>query len=49
MRQPSAMKNETAAKQPIAAAKVEDQKAVFDGFQAVAASCKNCHQSYKPD
>ena len=44
-----AMKNETAAKQLIAAAKAEDQKAVVDGFKAVAASCKSCHQSYKLD
>ena len=34
----AAMKNETAAKQLIAAAKAEDQKAVVDGFKAVAAS-----------
>ena len=40
------MKNETAAKQLIAAAKAEDQKAVVDGFKAVASSCKSCHQSY---
>ena len=45
----AAMKNETAAKQLIAAAKAEDQKAVVDGFKAVAASCKSCHQSYKLD
>ena len=45
----AAMKNETAAKQLIAAAKAEDLKAVVDGFKAVAASCKNCHQSYKLD
>ena len=45
----AAMKNETAAKQLIVAAKAEDQKAVVDGFKAVAASCKNCHQSYKLD
>ena len=43
----AAIKNETAAKQLIAAAKVEDQKSVLDGFKAVAASCKSCHQSYK--
>ena len=45
----AAMKNETAAKQLIVAAKAEDQKAVVDGFKAVAASCKSCHQSYKLD
>ena len=45
----AAIKNETTAKQLIAAAKAEDQKAVVDGFKAVAASCKNCHQSYKLD
>ena len=45
----AAIKNETAAKQLIAAAKAEDQKAVVDGFKAVAASCKSCHQSYKLD
>ena len=45
----AAMKNEIAAKQLIAAAKAEDQKAVVDGFKAVAASSKSCHQSYKPD
>ena len=45
----AAMKNETAAKQLIAAAKAEDQKAVVDGFKAVASSCKSCHQSYKLD
>ena len=45
----AAMKNETTAKQLIAAAKAEDQKAVVDGFKAVAASCKSCHQSYKLD
>ena len=45
----AAMKNETAAKQLIAAAKSEDQKAVIDGFKAVAASCKSCHKSYKLD
>ena len=45
----AAMKNETTAKQLIAAAKAEDQKAVMDGFKAVAASCKSCHQSYKLD
>ena len=43
----AAMKNETAAKQLIAAAEAGDQKAVVDGFKAVAASCKSCHQSYK--
>ena len=43
------IKNETAAQQLIAAAKAEDQKAVVDGFKAVAASCKSCHQSYKLD
>ena len=43
----AAMKNETAAKQLIAAAKAEDQEAVWGGFKAVAASCKSCHQSYK--
>ena len=40
----AAMKNETAAKQLIAAAQAEDQQAVIDGFKAVAASYKNCHQ-----
>ena len=45
----AAIKNETTAKQLIAAAKAEDQKAVVDGFKAVAASCKSCHQSYKLD
>ena len=45
----AAMKNETAAKQLIAAAKAEDQKAVVGGFRALAASCKSCHQSYKLD
>ena len=45
----AAMKNEAAAKQLIAAAKAEDQRAVVDGFKAVAASCKSCHQSYKLD
>ena len=45
----AAIENETAAKQLIAAAKAEDQKSVMDGFKAVAASCKNCHQSYKLD
>ena len=43
------MRNEAAATQLIAAAKAEDQKAVLDGFKAVAASCKSCHQSYKLD
>ena len=45
----AAMKNDAAAKHLIAAAKAEDQKAVVDGFKAVAASCKSCHQSYKLD
>ena len=45
----AAMKNETAATQLISAAKAGDQKAVVDGFKAVAASCKSCHQSYKLD
>ena len=45
----AAMKNETAAKQLIDAAKAEDQEAVVDGFKAVATSCKSCHQSYKLD
>ena len=45
----AAMKNETAAKQLIAAANAEDQKAVVNGFKAVAASCKSCHQLYKLD
>ena len=45
----AAMKNETTAKQLIAAAKAEDQKAVVDGFKAVAASRKSCHQSCKLD
>ena len=45
----AAMKNEKAAKQLIAGAKVEDQEAVLGGFKAVAASCKSCHQSYKLD
>ena len=45
----AALKNETAAKQLIAAAKAEDQKAVVGGFKAVAVSCKSCHQSYKLD
>ena len=44
-----AMKNEAAAKQLIAATKSEDQRAVVDGFKAVAASCKSCHRSYKMD
>ena len=43
----AAIKNEAAAKQLIDAAKSEDQKAVINGFKAVAASCKSCHQSYK--
>ena len=43
----AAMKNETTAKQLIAAAKAEDQTAVVDGFKAVAASSKSFHQSYK--
>ena len=45
----AAMKNETAAKLLIAAAKAEDQEAVWGGFKAVAASCKSCHQSYRLD
>ena len=45
----AAIENETAAKQLIAAAKAEDQKSAMDGFKAVAASCKSCHQSYKLD
>ena len=45
----AAMKNETAAKQLIDAAKAEDQEAVVDSFRAVATSCKSCHQSYKLD
>tara|TARA_Y100000022_G_C13101867_1_gene307161 strand:+ start:230 stop:670 length:441 start_codon:yes stop_codon:yes gene_type:complete len=45
----AAMKNEAAAKQLIAAAKAENQEAVWSGFKAVAASCKSCHQSYKLD
>ena len=45
----AAMKNEMAAKQLITAAKAEEQKAIVDGFKAVAASCKSCHQSYKLD
>ena len=45
----AAMKNETAAKQLIDAAKAENQEAVVDGFKAVATSCKSCHQSYKLD
>ena len=45
--QNAAKKNETSAKQLIAAAKAEDQEAVWGGFKAVAASCKSCHQSYK--
>jgi cytochrome c556 len=44
-----AMKNETASKKLMVAAQAEDQKAVVDGFKAVAASCKSCHQSYKLD
>ena len=45
----AAMKNEIAAKQLIAAAKAEDQTAIVDGFKAVAASRKSCHQSCKLD
>lgn len=45
----AAIKNETAAKRLIAAAQSADQKAVIDGFKAVAGSCKSCHQSYKRD
>ena len=45
----AAMQNETAARQLIGAAQSEDQKAVVNGFRAVAASCKSCHQSYKLD
>ena len=45
----AAIKNETASKKLIVAAQAEDQQAVIDGFKAVAASCKNCHQSYKLD
>ena len=45
----AAMKNETASKKLMVAAQAEDQQAVIDGFKAVAASCKNCHQSYKLD
>ena len=45
----AAMKNQIAAKQLIAAAKTEDQKAVVGGFKAVAASRKSCHQLYKLD
>ena len=45
----AAMKNETAARQLIAAAEAEDREAVLGGFKAVAASCKSCHQSYKLD
>ena len=43
------MKNETASKKLMVAAQAEDQQAVIDGFKTVAASCKNCHQSYKLD
>ena len=43
----AAMKNGAAAKQLIVAADAGDQKAVVDGFKAMAASCKSCHQSYK--
>ena len=43
----AAMKNEAAAKQLIVAADAGDRKAVVDGFRAMAASCKSCHQSYK--
>ena len=45
----AAMKNETAARQLIAAAEAEDREAVLGGFKAVAASCKSCHRSYKLD
>jgi cytochrome c556 len=45
----AAMKNETASKKLMVAAQAEDQQAVIDGCKAVAASCKNCHQSYKLD
>lgn len=45
----AAIKNETAAKQLIVAAKAEDKKAIVNGFKAVATSCKSCHQSYKLD
>ena len=43
----AAMKNETTARQLVAAAKAEDQTAVVDGSKAVAASSKSFHQSYK--
>ena len=45
----AAMKNATASKKLMVAAQAEDQQAVIDEFKAVAASCKNCHQSYKLD
>ena len=45
----AALKNETASKKLMVAAQAKDQQAVIDGFKAVAASCKNCHQSYKLD
>ena len=45
----AAMKNETATKKLISAAKAEDQTAVVEAFKAVASSCKSCHQSYKLD
>ena len=45
----AAIKNETAATRLISAAQLADQKAVIDGFKAVAGSCKSCHQSYKRD
>ena len=45
----AAMKNETATKKLIAAAKAGNQTAVVEGFKAVASSCKSCHQSYKLD
>ena len=41
--------NKVAAGQLISAAQAEDLKAVIDGFKAVVASCKSCHQSYKLD
>ena len=45
----AAKKNEIASKKLMVAAQSEDQQAVIDGFKALAASCKNCHQSYKLD
>ena len=45
----AALKNETASKKLMVAAQAKNQQAVIDGFKAVAASCKNCHQSYKLD